>query len=166
MKLGAKWQFWKNTHFPRSMALRIMASARGPWKHGIQRFVCMKKLTKRKSKDVCYTIGFARFSVTGEVKLYKTILKYSKTTQRKPLGTQKVFVLRSWCNRKINFLYYWSKMKKMCVFLSGCCSREMSFREVQLSMYIKIWRNSYLVYRIFFMKYQQFWQCKTLKINL
>lgn len=30
IKLGAKWQFWKKTHFPRSMAERIMASARGP----------------------------------------------------------------------------------------------------------------------------------------
>lgn len=28
---GAKWQFWKKTHCPRSMALRIMASARGPF---------------------------------------------------------------------------------------------------------------------------------------
>ena len=35
MKLGAKWQFWKNTHFPRSIADFIIASARGPWKQWI-----------------------------------------------------------------------------------------------------------------------------------
>ena len=34
MKLGAKWQFWKKTHLPRSMADFIMASARGPWGGG------------------------------------------------------------------------------------------------------------------------------------
>ena len=31
IQLGAKWQFWKKTHLPRSIALRIIASARGPW---------------------------------------------------------------------------------------------------------------------------------------
>ena len=31
IQLGARWQFWKNTHFPRSMALNIRASALGPW---------------------------------------------------------------------------------------------------------------------------------------
>lgn len=30
IQLGAKWQFWKKTHLPLSMELRIMASARGP----------------------------------------------------------------------------------------------------------------------------------------
>lgn len=30
IQLGAKWQFWKKTHFPRSIAERIIASARGP----------------------------------------------------------------------------------------------------------------------------------------
>ena len=30
IQLGARWQFWKNTHLPRSMAERIIASARGP----------------------------------------------------------------------------------------------------------------------------------------
>lgn len=41
IQLGAKWQFWKKTHFPRSMAERIMASARGPWKgKESQRLTC------------------------------------------------------------------------------------------------------------------------------
>ena len=31
IQLGARWQFWKNTHFPLSMALCIKASAQGPW---------------------------------------------------------------------------------------------------------------------------------------
>lgn len=30
IQLGARWQFWKKTHLPLSMELRIMASARGP----------------------------------------------------------------------------------------------------------------------------------------
>lgn len=30
IQLGARWQFWKKTQFPCSMALVIMASARGP----------------------------------------------------------------------------------------------------------------------------------------
>jgi len=30
IQLGARWQFWKNTHLPRSIALYIIASARGP----------------------------------------------------------------------------------------------------------------------------------------
>ncbi len=34
IQLGARWQFWKNTHVPRSMALLNMASARGPCKAG------------------------------------------------------------------------------------------------------------------------------------
>lgn len=35
MKLGARWQFWKKTHFPLSIALLIIASALGPckWKY-------------------------------------------------------------------------------------------------------------------------------------
>lgn len=32
IQLGARWQFWKNTHFPRSIELCIMASALGPCK--------------------------------------------------------------------------------------------------------------------------------------
>lgn len=39
IQLGAKWQFWKNTHFPRSMALLIMASARGPCKSTDQNLI-------------------------------------------------------------------------------------------------------------------------------
>ena len=31
IQLGAKWQFWKNTHVPRSIADFIIASARGPY---------------------------------------------------------------------------------------------------------------------------------------
>jgi len=31
IQLGARWQFWKKTQVPRSVALRNMASARGPW---------------------------------------------------------------------------------------------------------------------------------------
>lgn len=34
IQLGARWQFWKKTHLPLSMELRIMASARGPWGQG------------------------------------------------------------------------------------------------------------------------------------
>lgn len=30
IQLGERWQFWKNTHFPLSIAERIIASARGP----------------------------------------------------------------------------------------------------------------------------------------
>lgn len=30
IQLGARWQFWKKTQFPCSIALCIMASARGP----------------------------------------------------------------------------------------------------------------------------------------
>lgn len=31
IQLGARWQFWKKTHWPCSMAARIMVSAQGPW---------------------------------------------------------------------------------------------------------------------------------------
>lgn len=32
IQLGARWQFWKKTHLPRSMASFIMLSAMGPWR--------------------------------------------------------------------------------------------------------------------------------------
>ena len=31
IQLGARWQFWKKTHRPRSIASFIMLSAIGPW---------------------------------------------------------------------------------------------------------------------------------------
>ena len=31
IQLGARWQFWKKTHLPRSIASFIMLSAMGPW---------------------------------------------------------------------------------------------------------------------------------------
>lgn len=34
IQLGARWQFWKKTHLPLSMEVRIMASARGPCSGG------------------------------------------------------------------------------------------------------------------------------------
>ena len=31
IQLGARWQFWKKTHLPRSIASFIILSAMGPW---------------------------------------------------------------------------------------------------------------------------------------
>ena len=164
IQLGAKWQFWKKTHFPRSIALCIRASALGPcpWPNDIALNFLENRISSAnlynadagsvpgESTKIKGVVGDESLKTCDKSAVWGSINRWPKFTATKSciaLVTLSALIHRKTSN-------FWNRSKSVCQCPGSSSLNKKSARHLKkiFELFIKIkhfswWKRTVLPYQ-------------------